>query len=144
MPSIQVLIPDMVRYELTRRIDRPGAIEALEWIRANEAHHVAVRSTEEYEEFLVLRRSGATQGRCELAAGEVLGRELERGNEQVEAIILLCDESPPVPGLLARLPDHVLVLSTAGYLDKLKNRRVKPLADAILQRFISLGRMHRG
>ncbi|SNT28500.1 hypothetical protein SAMN06265795_1229 [Noviherbaspirillum humi] len=156
MPAISILVPDMVRHELIQRIDQPGAVDALEWIRANESGQVFVRATEEFEEYAVLRTRAMKpdNNRCELAAWEVIGRELQRDAEAATvepagcattagALIVLCDDTPALPALLARLPESVLVFSTSGYLEKLRSRQVKPMVDALLQRLMNLGRSHR-
>ena len=142
-PKMQVLIPDMVRHDLMSRIEQFGVPDALEWIRVNEGEGVWVQSTQEMEEFIVLgcpAGKGRTRTRNELAAAELLGREQLR---QVEAIILLLDDASigHAPFLKA-LPDNVVLLSTSGYLQKLKSRRMRPVVGALLQRFMARGRSH--
>lgn len=178
VPDTRLLIPDAVRYWLILDIAKPGAVEALEWMRENE-DHVHVRSTEELEEHLVLRNIGAAesgQGRPaprqtmrqpdeedmpeneerdgegiamdaasagarkheELAAGEVLGRELAKG---MDAIILLFDDAAGFDGgsLLRQIPDNVVMLSASAYLKSLKANQVGSL-NWLFRRILSLGR----
>ena len=140
-PDLRVLIPDMVRHDLVAHVESPGAPDALEWIRANDGRHVFVQCTEELEEFLVLRRSASdasVRHHNELAAAEILGRELARGAETL--IMLLDDAAAGHAPFLKNLPDNVLLMSTASYLDKLKSRQIRHAVSAMLQRFMARGR----
>lgn len=77
LPQIRVVIPDMVKFEVTRHIEKQGAAEVLEWIRKHEPVDVYVASTEVYDEFIVLFQHMSkvkSKGRGEQAASEVLGR----------------------------------------------------------------------
>ncbi len=140
-PAMRVLIPDMVRHDLVAHVEIPGAPDGLEWIRNNDGRNVSVLCTEELEEFIVLRH--AADGRTarshnEHAAAEILGRELARGAEAV--ILLLDDASAGHAHFLKNLPENVLLMSTCSYLDKLKNRQIRAIVSALLQRFMARGR----
>lgn len=140
-PEIRVLVPDMVRHELIMKIERPGAPDALEWIRAHDGNRLSVQSTEEFEEFLVLKRGSNSESagtRSELSAAEVLGRQLARGADAV--ILLIDDASVEHAHFLNQLPENVLTLSTSGYLRKLKNRQIRQLVSNLLNRFVAIGR----
>lgn len=136
-PDLRVLVPDMVRHDLIAHVESPGVPDALEWIRANDGRNVFVPCTEELEEFIVLRRSAIeadVRSHNELAAAELLGRELARGTEAV--ILLLDDAGADHAHFLKSLPDNVLLMSTASYLDKLKSRQIRNAVSAMLQRFM--------
>lgn len=46
--GIRVFVPDLIRFEVLRHIDKPGAFEIDQWIRSNEPDKVCVASTEEF------------------------------------------------------------------------------------------------
>jgi len=46
----RVIVPDMVQFEVTRHIDRPGAQEFMVWLGAHR-DMVEIGHTEEFEEF---------------------------------------------------------------------------------------------
>lgn len=137
MPNVRVMVPDMVRHELVRQIETPGAQDVLDWIRAHDMHQVFVVSTEEYEEGIVLQRlaRASIRRRGEQAALEVLARELAAG---IDGAILLSDDAVfKQAQLTVRLPDNVVVLSTAAYLKRLT---LAPNVNALLQRYMTAGR----
>lgn len=137
MPNVRVLVPDVVRHELVRLIETAGAQEALDWIRAHATREVWVVCTEEYEEAIVLQRlaRGSTRRHSEQAALEVLTKELAAG---IDGAILLSDDAVfKQAQLTVRLPDHVLVLSTAAYLKRLT---IAPNVSALLQRYMTVGK----
>lgn len=137
MPDVRVLVPDMVRHELVHLIEKPGSQEVLDWIRAHATREVCVVCTEEYEESIVLQRlaRGPTRRHSEQAALEVLARELATG---IDGAILLSDDAVfKQAHLIVRLPEHVLVLSTAAYLKRLT---IAPNVSALLQRYMTAGR----
>lgn len=137
MPEVRVIIPDMVRHELVRRIEDAGAQETLDWIRLHDLQEVFVVSTEEYEECIVLNtpRSPLPPQRSEQAANEILARELMRGMEG--AILLADDITARKTKWIALLPENVVVLSTTAYLKRL---RIAPNVAAVLNRFMHAGR----
>lgn len=140
-PDRRVLIPDMVRHDLVAHVELPGAPDALEWVRTNDGRNVFVQCTEELEEFIVLRRSAAdasVRSHNELAAAELLGRELARGTDAV--ILLLDDAGAEHAHFLKNLPANVLLMSTTSYLDKLKSRQIRGAVSAMLQRFMTRSR----
>lgn len=139
LPGARVIIPDMVKFEVTRHIDKAGAPELLSWIREHEPELVTVGSTEicdEFQALLQVRPAAQTRGRGEEAAGEILARELERG---VDAAILLFEDSDiKKSNFLVRLPDNVLVMSTSTYLDGMQQLHLIPSADAILRKAVAV------
>lgn len=137
MPNVRVLIPDMVRHELVRLIEMPGAQEVLDWIRAHASREVHVACTEEYEESIVLQRMmrGSARRHSEQAAMELLARELAAG---IDGAILLSEDAVfKAAQMTVRLPEHVLVLSTAAYLKRLT---IAPNVSALLQRYMTVGK----
>lgn len=139
LPGVRVIIPDMVKYEVTRHIDKPGARALLEWIRDKEFNQVFVGSTELYEEFVLLQEinpSIKTKNRGEQAAAEILERELGHG---IDAAILLFEDSDiRKANFLIRVPDNVLVMSTSTYLDGLQQKSLIASADAILEKAVAV------
>ena len=135
----RVIVPDMVRHEIVRFPEKPGATEVMEWIRTNGPDRVMVGSTTEYEEFLVLQQSNPNvriRNRGELAAAEILTRELE---STIEAAILLFEDSDVrKTNFLIRLPDNVLILSTSEFLFGLEKMKLIKNAKAILAKAVSL------
>lgn len=116
LPGLPVIIPDMVRFEVIRDLDKPGAREVADWIRANELR-VRIASTEVFEEFEVLRGVNPlakTKDRGEQAAAEVLARELE--NADFGAILVFEDGMARKQNFLVPLPDGVTVTSTSEVL----------------------------
>ncbi|MFZ3120498.1 MAG: hypothetical protein WA159_19520 [Variovorax sp.] len=139
LPGLPVIIPDMVRFEVIRDLDKPGAREVADWIRANEPLRVRVASTEVFEEFEVLRGVNPltkTKDRGEQAAAEVLARELETA--EFGAILVFEDSMVRKQNFLIRLPDEVAVTSTSEFLFGLQ--RIGKLVDAqaILDRAVDL------
>lgn len=117
LPKLQVIIPDMVRFEVNQDIDKPGARDVAEWIRRLDGQGVRVACTEVFEEFEVLRGINAatkTRNRGEQAAAEVLSVELDKGD--FGGILIFEDSMGSKPNFLTRLPDEVLVSSTSGFL----------------------------
>lgn len=140
-PDIRILIPDMVRHALLVHIDIPGVPDALEWIRANDGHGVSVQCTEEFEEFIVLKRrhnDEVERHQNEQAAGEILGRELARGTEAI--VLLIGDAEAEHASVLANLPERVVPMSTSTYLQGLRSKQRQFKVGALLQRVLALGR----
>lgn len=132
-PGLMVVVPDMVRFEVTRHADKPGSQKLLEWIRDNEGGLVSVRSTEvfeEYEKLLSIDATTKSKSRGEQAASEILERELGRGLEA--AILLFEDGDIKKTNFLIRLPSNVIVLSTSSFLDGLERSCLIDSADSIL------------
>ena len=139
IPGLPVIIPDMVRFEVIRDLDKPGAREVADWIRANEPLRVRVASTEVFEEFEVLRGVNPltkTKDRGEQAAAEVLARELE--NADFGAILVFEDSMVRKQNFLVRLPDEVAVTSTSEFLFGLQRHGKLDDAQAILDRAVDL------
>jgi len=138
MPKVKVIIPDMVNFEVTRHINKPGSRELLDWISAHQFKEVFVGSTESFYEFTILHElnpSIKTKNRGEQAAAEILERELKNG---VDAAILLFEDSDiKKANFLVRLPDNVLIMSTSSFLDGLQLRNLIASADEILQRAVN-------
>lgn len=139
LPGLPVIIPDMVRFEVIRDLDKPGAREVADWIRANEPRRVRIASTEVFEEFEVLRGvnpSTKTKDRGEQAAAEVLARELETA--EFGAILVFEDSMVRKQNFLIRLPDEVAVTSTSEFLFGLQRIGKLTDAQAILDRAVDL------
>ena len=139
LPRLRVILPDMVRHEIVRHPEKPGAAEVMEWIRAHEPDAVSVGSTTEYEEFLILQKANPgvkIRNRGELAAAEILSHELDN---KVDAAILLFEDSDiRKPNFLIRLPDQVLVMSTSEFLAGLESAKLIKSAQAILAKAVTL------
>ena len=133
----RVLIPDMVRFEVTRLMDKPGAAEILDWIRDNEPGRVFCPSTEEFEEFAIVfseKPNARTKGRGEKAAAEVLERELRHGLDV--GILLFEDSDVRKDNFLTRVPDNVLIMSTSEYLFGLERAHLIESAASIIARAV--------
>jgi len=132
--GVRVIIPDMVQFEVIRHVDKPGAQEFLMWLGENK-DVVEIGDTEEYAEFtelLALNPALRTRNRGEMAAAEVLARELEGG---LDAGLLLFEDSDiKKASFLVRLPERVLVLSTSTFLHGLQRRQLIADAAEILDR----------
>jgi hypothetical protein len=130
----RVIIPDVVQFEVTRHIDRPGAQEFIAWSGAHRGM-VEIGHTEEFDEFTeLLARDPArrTRNRGELAAAELLATELEGG---IDAGLLLFEDSDiKKASFLVRIPDRVLLLSTSTFLHGLQRKQLIDDAEAILDR----------
>lgn len=138
MPEVKVIIPDMVNFEVTRHINKPGSRELLDWIGAHQFSEVFVGSTESFYEFTILHElnpSIKTKNRGEQAAAEILERELKNG---VDAAILLFEDSDiKKANFLIRLPDNALIMSTSTFLDGLQQRNLIASADEILKKAVN-------
>ena len=132
--GVRVVIPDMVRFEVTRHADKPGAQEFVAWLERN-ADVVEIGETEEYTEFielLALNPALRTRNRGEMAAAEVLANELVGG---IDAGLLLFEDSDVrKANFLVRIPDNVLILSTSTFLHGLQRRKLIADAEEILDR----------
>lgn len=130
----RVIIPDMVQFEVTRHIDRPGAQEFIAWLSARPSG-VEIGHSEEFDEFaeiLALDPARRMRNRGELAAAEILANELEGG---IDAGLLLFEDSDiKKASFLVRIPDRVLLLSTSTFLHGLQRKHLIDDAQAILDR----------
>lgn len=139
LPRAKVIIPDMVKFEVARHLDKPGAIEILDWIDRHENRDLIVGMTAEYSEFKVLYKHDhniKTRNRGEQAAAEILTSELQRGTDA--AILLFEDSGIRKTNFLVRLPDNVLVMSTSTFLDGLQKKGWVRNADDILDRAVQV------
>lgn len=139
LSNVHVIVPDMVRFEVVNHQDKPGAKEVLNWLRNNESNNVTVGSTEVWEEFSILRNANPaikSKNRGELAASEILERELKNGAKS--AIFLFEDSDVKKANFLIRMPDNVLVMSTSLFLDGLKHKGLIPDSDLILNKAVSI------
>ncbi|GAC1530696.1 MAG: hypothetical protein NVS2B4_09700 [Ramlibacter sp.] len=138
-PGLPVIVPDMVRFEVIRDLEKPGAKEVADWIRANEPGRVRVASTEVFEEFEILRRVNSatrTNNRGEQAAAEVLARQLEQQDHG--AILVFEDSMVRKNNFLIRLPDEVVVTSTAEFLLALEEHGYLTNAAEVLARAVDV------
>lgn len=139
LPRIKIIIPDMVRFEVVRHIDRPGAIDILDWIGEHENRDLVVGKTVEYDEFKILYKydhNVKTRNRGEQAAAEILASELQHGADA--AILLFEDSGIRKTNFLVRLPDNVLVMSTSAFLAGLQKKGWIKSADDILSRAVQM------
>lgn len=130
----RLVIPDMVHFEVTRHAEKPGAQEFLAWL-GRHADAVEIGVTEEYAEFvelLALNPALRSRNRGEMAAAEVLGRELAAGADA--GLLLFEDSDIQKANFLVRIPDNVLILSTSTFLHGLQRRGLIADAEAILAR----------
>lgn len=137
LPHIKLIIPDMVKFEVARHLDKPGAIEILDWIDEHENKDLIVGKTVEYDEFKILYKHDhniKTRNRGEQAAAEILASELQRDTDA--AILLFEDSGIRKTNFLVRLPDNVLIMSTSTFLDGLQEKQWIKCADDILDRAI--------
>ena len=133
--GIHVFIPDLIRFEVLRHIDKPGAREIDDWIRRREPEMVTVASTEEYQDFqllLSLKPDARTRSRGEAAASEVLRRELSKGDRI--GILLFEDGDIRANRYVLSAPDNVLMISTAQFLMGLEREHIIGSAAEILER----------
>jgi hypothetical protein len=141
LPDTRLFIPDVVRHELILQIAEAGAMEVLDWLRENDPH-IDLKGTAEFEEYIVLKPlAGSARQRQrheELAAAEVLGRELTK---PVDAIILLFDDldNTTHTSFLRNLPEHVVLVSASAYLKSLQSYQAGSL-NGIFERIFALGR----
>lgn len=139
LPGVRLIVPDMVKFEVIRHSDKPGARELLDWLGDHENKDVWVGKTAEYEDFKSIlkdRPNATSRSRGEIAASEVLANELKNG---VDAAILLFEDSDiQKANFLVRLPDNVIVMSTSKFLDGLQNVHLINSADEILHRAVTL------
>lgn len=133
MPSVPVIIPDMVYYEVTQDLAKIGAEDVVEWARA---HHgqVEIAPTTVFAEFQALRsiRSRVrSRGRGEQAAVEVLNAAIA-GDARIEAILVFEDSDIRRRHFVRGLPERVMALSTGDLLRELEAARRIQSADHIL------------
>ena len=139
LPSLPVIVPDMVRHEVIQDLSKPGAALVAEWIRFNDPHRLTVGPTEVFEEFMLLKSlnpATKTRNRGEQAAAEVLGRELE--GQDFGAILLFEDSAVRKTNFLTRLPDSVVVASTSEFLFGLESRGLIKDAQFILDQAVNV------
>jgi hypothetical protein len=131
--DIRVLIPDMIRFEVLRHIDKPRVREIDDWSRKNAPDRVSVVQTEEFDDFQVLlsaKPNAKTKSRGEVAASEVLSRDLSDGDEI--GILLFEDGDVRANRYFINAPDNVLMLSTAQFLMALEQQSIINSAADIL------------
>ena len=139
LPHLPVIIPDMVRHEVIQDLSKPGAALVADWIRQNDPHRLTVRSTEIFEEFMLLRSMNPatkTKNRGEQAAAEVLGRALD--GKDCGAVLLFEDSAVRKTNFLTRLPDSVAVTSTSAFLFGLESRGLIQSAQSILDQAVNV------
>ena len=140
LPGLRVIIPDMVRFEVTRHLDKPGAQEILDWVRKNEPEKVYVGTTETFDEFEILLKANPrarSRSRGEESASEILSRELAKSNDRI-GILLFEDADVTKTNFLVRLPDRVVVYSTASFLKRLETKHLIDNARDILEKALSV------
>ena len=138
-PRLPVIEPDMVRFEVIRDLDKPGARAVADWIRQHEPARVWVASTEVFEEFEILRRLNPdtkTKDRGEQAAAEVLSTLLDDADHG--AILIFEDSMVRKPNFLLRLPDEVVLTSTSEFLSGLERHGLIANANSILEKAVQL------
>lgn len=140
LPKLKVLVPDMVRFEVIRYPDKPGAKEAANWLRVNSvAKKVFIESTEIYEDFLILQKAKPEhkiKDSGESAAAEVLNNVLQ--NKNFGAILIFEDSAVKKPNYLRRLPPEVVIVSTSEFLHGLQANNLIKSANEILDKAVGL------
>ena len=139
LPKLPLIVPDMVRFEVIRDLDKPGARAVADWIRRHEPASVRVASTEVFEEFEILRSVNPqtrTKDRGEQAAAEVLTAAL--AGQDCGAILIFEDSMVRKPNFLLRLPDEVVLTSTSEFLFGLQRHGLIADAAALLAKAVSL------
>ena len=140
LPGLRVVIPDMVRFEVIRHLDKPVAQEILDWVRKNEPAKVYIGTTETYEEFEILRNTNPrtrSRSRGEESSSEILSREMAKSNDRI-GILLFEDADVTKTNFLVRLPDRVVVYSTASFLRRLESKHLIDNAKDILEKALSV------
>jgi hypothetical protein len=137
----RVIIPDLVKYEVTRDSSKPGALQIHEWIRNHEPEDVFVASTEIFENFLIVLKAKPNTVRVkgltgEEAASEVLKREIGKHNDV--AILLFEDGDVKADNFVFRAPDNVLVMSTSEYLYGMEKAHLIDSAMDIIARAVPI------
>ena len=135
----RVIIPDMVKFEVTRDISKPGALRIHEWIRDHEPEEVFVATTEIFENFLIVLKAKPNSVRVkglagENAASEVLKREINKNMDV--GILLFEDGDVKTDDFLFRMPDNVLIMSTSEYLYGMEKAHLIDSAIDIIARAI--------
>lgn len=138
-PNQRVIIPDMVKFEVTRDTNKSGASQIGEWIRSNEPERVFVATTEIFENFSIILKAKPSTVRLkgltgENAAAEVLKREIDKNMDV--GILLFEDSDVREDNLFFRLPNNVLIMSTSEYLYGLEKAHLIHSAMDIIQRAI--------
>jgi len=139
MLDVRVIIPDMVNFEVTRHIDKPGSKELLNWIKLHQFNEVFIGSTEVFSEYIMLQKidpSVKSSNRGEQAAAEILKSEID--NKTEAAILLFEDSDIKKANFLVRLPSNVLIMSTSTFLEGLQQRKLIVSADKVLQRAVKI------
>ena len=139
MLDVRVIIPDMVNFEVTRHIDKPGSKELLDWIKSHQFNDVFIGSTEVFSEYIMLHEinpSIKSKNRGEQAAAEILKSEID--NKTEAAILLFEDSDIKKANFLIRLPSNVLIMSTSTFLEGLQQKKLIVSADKILQRAVKI------
>jgi hypothetical protein len=139
LPGIRVVVPDIVYFEVTRQLGKPGAQAVVDWVAAKGAR-VDIAETEEFAEFRVLLAVDALRHKSSRNRGEpaveVLVREFDAGAEA--AILLFEDSGLKKANFLGRIPDNVLLKSTSSYLYGLERRKLVPDAQQKLERAVAV------
>jgi len=139
MLDVRVIIPDMVNFEVTRHIDKPGSKELLNWIKLHQFNEVFIGSTEVFSEYIMLQKIDPlvkSRNRGEQAAAEILKSEID--NKTEAAILLFEDSDIKKANFLVRLPSNVLIMSTSTFLEGLQQRKLIVSADKVLQRAVKI------
>ncbi len=139
MLDVRVIIPDMVNFEVTRHIHKPGSKELLDWIKLHQFNEVFIGSTEVFSEYIMLHEldpSIKSRNRGEQAAAEILKSEID--NKMEAAILLFEDSDIKKANFLVRLPSNVLIMSTSTFLEGLQQKKLIVSADKVLQRAVKI------
>lgn len=143
--EMEVVVPDMVRYELVRDLRVPGARKAAGWVKANEGKALRVAATETFAAFQVLlaaKPDTTAVGRSEGAASEVLSEQRERRRT---VILLFNDGDVGMRNFLRPLPAGVLETTTSEVLagvvatGQLLEGASRPMSESNQARFANYG-----
>jgi hypothetical protein len=137
-PSLPVLIPDGVHWEVTRFTQLQGAAEIVEWM-ADHTDQVFLRATQEFLNSQSLIAAGAKRitNLGENCAREIVDRETE-ADPAVRCILVY--EDSDVTLLKIMNAQRVDALTTADFLAELEHARLIQSRDQILDDAVKAGR----
>ncbi len=133
MPSVPVIIPDMVYAEVTEDLAKLGADQVVQWVRRHRGQ-VEIAPTSVFAEYQALRAINPrtrSRGRGEQAALETLNAAVA-ADPDLEAILLFEDADLRKRRFVRALPEHVMALSTGDLLRELEAAGRIQSADHIL------------
>jgi hypothetical protein len=129
-PALPVLIPDAVFHEATAAIGKLGALEILDWYRAN-MDKVRIEPTEIFQNEMTLREIEGRRPSRDL--GERAALELIRSLPlEIDQRALLLSDDRDVERLVVIDPEKLILLTTWDYLRLLEEAKRIQSADAVM------------